>query len=341
MRIGWIGQHREGLPALRALLERGIPVEAAISLRPAAAQRTSGRADYRPVCRRFGLRLYEVDSVNDITTIELLRHLDLDLVFVIGWTQLVRPDVLRLARVGMIGAHASLLPADRGRAPINWALIHGAAVTGNTLFWLTERADAGDIIDQTSIPIGPYDTCESLYRLVAASNREMILRALPLLLEGQRPGRPQVLTGAPPLPARRPEDGWLDWTRSSHDVYNFVRALTRPYPGAFTASDADGRFTIWRCALLPDAAGVRGAPGEALGPVISPSEQACGQLIACGEGAIVILEIERPDGDVIRGHALSDLRWTGHRLGTHMRDTDLLGTGTEGTVYGDRGSRTA
>lgn len=119
MRIGWIGLHREGLPALRALLERGVPVEAAISLRPAAAQHASGRADYRPVCRRFGLRLYEVDSVNDITTIELLRHLDLDLVFVIGWTQLVKPEVLRLARLGMIGAHASLLPADQiGRAHV-------------------------------------------------------------------------------------------------------------------------------------------------------------------------------------------------------------------------------
>jgi methionyl-tRNA formyltransferase len=335
MRIGWIGLHREGLPALRALLERGVPVEAAISLRPAAALRASGRGDYRPVCRRFGLRLYEVDSVNDITTIELLRHLDLDLVFVIGWTQLVRPEVLRLARVGMIGAHASLLPDDRGRAPINWALIRGAAVTGNTLFWLTERADAGDIIDQTPIVIGPYDTCDSLYRRVAASNRDMILRALPLLLEGQRPGRPQVVTAAPPLPARRPEDGWLDWTRASHDVYNFVRALTRPYPGAFTTGDA-GRFTVWHCALLPAAAGVRGAPGEALGPVVSPSEPACGQLIACGQGAIVMLEIERPDGAVIRGHALSDLRWTGQLLGTQM-----LGTGTQGTGYGDLGSRTA
>lgn len=314
MRIGWIGLHREGLPALRALLERGVPVEAAISLRAAAAARWCGRTDYRPLCRRFGLRLYEVDSINDITTIELLRHLDLDVAFVIGWSQLLGPDVLRLARLGMIGAHASLLPVDRGRAPINWALIRGATCTGNTLFWLTDRADTGDIIDQIPIPITPYDTCESLYRRVAATNRDMILRALPSLLAGERPGRPQLGPVTPALPARRPEDGRVDWTRSSHDVYNFVRALTRPYPGAFSGHVGE-RITIWQCALLPTPVDPGVRPGQVLGPVVSPSEYACGQLVACGAGAVALMEIERAGGTVVRGHALSDLAWTGHVLG--------------------------
>jgi methionyl-tRNA formyltransferase len=316
MRVGWIGFHVEGLQALRALVERGVAIEAVVSLRPEAAASRSGHGEYRTLCRRLGLRLHEVDSINDADSIELLRGLDLDLAFVIGWTELLRPAVLSLARVGMIGAHASLLPRDRGRAPINWALIRGERQTGNTLFWLTAGVDAGDVIDQVPIPITPYDTCASLYRRVAEANRDMILRAMPALLAGERPGRPQETSSAAPLPKRRPEDGRLDWTRSSDEVYDFVRALTRPYPGAFTGTGPD-RLTIWRCACLPIAAGVGARPGEVLGPVVSPTGQACGQLVACGRGAIVLLEIARADGAIVRGRALSDLDWTGRVLDAH------------------------
>jgi methionyl-tRNA formyltransferase len=318
MRVGWIGFHVEGIPALRALVECGVTVEAVITLGQEAAARRSGNgsAQYRALCQRFGVRLHEVESINDAGSIELLRALDLDLAFVIGWTELLRPAVLSLARGGMIGAHASLLPRDRGRAPINWALIRGERHTGNTLFWLTAGVDNGPVIDQVTIPITPYDTCASLYRRVADANRDMILRVMPALLAGQRPGRPQGPPFGPPLPKRRPEDGCVDWTRSSDEVYDFVRALTRPYPGAFTGA-GDDRLTIWRCARLPATADLRARPGEVLGAVVSPSEQACGQLVACGRGAIVLLEVARADGAVLRGRALSDLDWTGSVLGAH------------------------
>jgi methionyl-tRNA formyltransferase len=106
----------------------------------------------------------------------------------------------------------------------------------------------------------------------------------------------------------------VDWTRSSADVYNFVRALTRPYPGAFSYL-GDDRIAIWHCALLP--AGMRGdaRPGEVLGPVVSPRAGACGQLVACGDGAVVVLEIQQGAAPVMRGRALSDLQWTGQLLG--------------------------
>jgi methionyl-tRNA formyltransferase len=317
MRVGWIGFHVEGLMALRALVECGVTIEGVVTLgQEAAAQRSgSGSTQYRTLCERFGLRLHEVESINDADSIELLRMLDLDLAFVIGWTELLRPSVLSLARAGMIGAHASLLPRNRGRAPINWALIRGERYTGNTLFWLTAGVDAGDVIEQAPIPITPYDTCASLYRRIAEANRDMILRAMPALLAGQRPGRPQGAPSGPPLPRRRPEDGLVDWTRSSDEIYDLVRALTRPYPGAFTGA-GDDRLTIWRCARLPAAAiGAGARPGEVLGPVVSPAEQACGQLVACGRGAIVLLEVARADGAIMRGRVLSDLDWTGRVLG--------------------------
>src|SRR5437667_9768196 len=104
----------------------------------------------------------------------------------------------------MIGAHASLLPGNRGSAPINWALIRGEHTSGNSLIWLAESVDGGDLIDQTEFPITPYDTCASLYDRFAASNRDMILRVLPRLLPGERPGSPHPPPRGPLLPRRLP-----------------------------------------------------------------------------------------------------------------------------------------
>jgi len=203
MRLGWIGCHQEGLPALHGVLESGVPVEGVISLTREVAATRSGAADYTALCQRYNIPLYQVASINDVEARELLRRLALDVVFVIGWSQILRPETLALARVGMIGAHASLLPQNRGSAPINWALIRGECVGGNSLLWLAESVDAGAVIDQTQFPITPYDTSASLYDRVAVSNRDMILRLLPRLLRGERPGTPQPRADAGVLPRRR------------------------------------------------------------------------------------------------------------------------------------------
>ena len=291
-----------------------MPVKGVISLKQNTTTKRSGAADYESLCRELKLPLYAVKNINDDTSLDLLRKLDLDLAFVIGWTQIVRPEALQLVRVGMIGAHASLLPHHRGRAPINWALIKGARRAGNSLFWLAEKVDGGEIIDQMTIDITPYDTCASLYEKVAHSNRKMILRVLPKLRRGERPGRPQPHTDEPLLPGRRPEDGLLGWSMSSTKVYDFVRALTRPYPGAFGWLNGK-RWTVWQCAILPGNCFPGAAPGENIGPVRSPVDGACGQAVACGEGAVVLLELEGEDGRILKGRQLSDQIWEGKMWG--------------------------
>lgn len=309
MRFGWIGVHQEGRPALAGLLDAGAPLVAAITLKRELAAFRSGADDYRALCERSGLPLYEVANINDETSLQLLRELALDVVFVIGWSQILKPATLQSARIGVIGAHASLLPHNRGSAPVNWALIKGEQMTGNSLMWLAEGVDAGDLIDQTAFCISPYDTCATLYDRVAESNRDMLLRVLPRLLAGERPGAAQRHTNEPVLPRRRPSDGLVDWSRDGATTYNFVRALTRPYPGAFSWLDKK-RWTIWQAALLPGPiAGMR--PGEILGPVVCPDEAACGQVVACGDGAIVLLELQADDGEVLRGRRLSEQPWTG------------------------------
>jgi methionyl-tRNA formyltransferase len=312
MRFAWVGSHWEGLAAFEALLDAGAPIVATVTLTADAAARRSGIADYASLCRRFDVPLHRVSDINAPPSVALLLSLDLDVLFVIGWSQILRPDALKSARRGVIGAHASLLPADRGSAPINWALIHGRRTTGNSLLWLAEGVDSGDIIDQIPICITPYDTCATLYGQVADTNRNMLLRLLPRLLAGERPGRPQPTATEPPLPRRRAADGLIDWAAPSGTVYDFVRALTRPYPGAFSHLDG-GRWTVWDAAWVALSDAPLGAPGQCLGPAVSPTADACGQAVACGRGALVLLEVEDADGRVLRGRDLAAQHWAGRR----------------------------
>ena len=311
LRIGWIGFHMEGLPAFEAILDQGTRLEAAITLAEEPRAKRSAAVRYDDVVQRYNVPLYKVRHINDPESVALLKNLDLDVAFVIGWSQIVGREALRTAKVGMIGAHAALLPHNRGSAPVNWAIIRGETEGGNTLIWLAENVDEGEIIDQTAFPITPIDTCATVYEKVAQSNCDMILRLLPKLMAGQRPARPQPSTDEPLLPRRRPQDGVIDWSRSSLDVYNFIRALTRPYPGAFSTLDGV-RYLIWEAALLPGDPYPHAQPGQALGPVVDPFPgDAGGQVVACSQGAIVVLEIEDPDGNSIRGPELANLEWKG------------------------------
>jgi methionyl-tRNA formyltransferase len=310
LRIAWIGFHQEGIPALQGLRDAGVPLVAVITLDEPAAAKRCATAEYSDVLSGWNVPLHRVHNINDEQTIQLLSEMNLDLLLVIGWSQILSSAALATARLGAIGAHASLLPHNRGSAPINWAIIRGEKTTGNTLIWLANNVDEGQIIDQIELPISPYDTCETLYQKVAESNQVMLQRVLPKLLAGERPGVPQPPSDEPLLPRRRPADGLLDWHQPAVNVYNFVRALTRPYPGAF--SFLDGRcWIIQSAALLPAVSMCSQLPGTVIGPVVSPVAEACGQVVACGSGCMLILEVEANDGTILKGSSLSDCEWTG------------------------------
>ena len=310
LKIGWIGFHQEGIPALRGLLESGVELEAVITLEQSALVKRSAAVGYADVLAPYGVALHEVSNINDASSISLLQSLDLDLLLVIGWSQILHKAVLAAARLGVIGAHASLLPHNRGSAPINWALIRGETTAGNTLIWLTEGVDEGSIVDQMEFSVTQYDTCETLYEKVAQTNHRMIERILPQLFSGRKPGRSQPHTHEPILPRRRPADGLLNWNQPAQKVYDFVRALTRPYPGAFSFLDGQ-RWIIQSCALLPDIGIGSESAGMILGPVVSPIAAACGLAVAGSDGTIMILELENSDGQILSGTALSDTKWTG------------------------------
>lgn len=314
MQFAWVGFHAEGLPALHALLGAGAPIGAVLTLTPELRAKRSGGIDYAPLCAEYGIPLHGITGINEPEAFEILGRLAPDVIFVIGWHQIVRPPVMRLARRGLIGAHASYLPHNRGSAPVNWAIIRGERAAGNTLMWLAEGVDEGDVIAQRAFPITPYDTCATLYARVAASNRDMLLEVLPRLMAGERPGQPQGHSTEPVLPRRRPADGTINWNAPAKSVYDFIRALTRPYPGAFSMLDGK-KWCVWDAALVPDTGPIPGtAPGDVLGPVVSPCASACGQMVACGSGAVILLELEDESGTALHGQRLSDEHWDGKRF---------------------------
>ena len=308
MKLGWIGIHEEGIPALDAVCSAGYQVQGVMTLAKEAAAGRAGSACYADICRPYHVPVYEVGHVNDDSSLEILKAWDCDVLVVLGWGQILSPEVLRLPKIGAVGAHASLLPRNRGSAPVNWAIINGEAQTGNSLIWLVPDVDAGDVIDQRSFPISSYDTCRTIYDAVAESNRDMLLSVLPKLEDGMIPGSAQPESNAPLLPRRRPRDGAIDWQNSTSQIYNLIRAVTRPYPGATTEFQGQA-FKIWTAAAMPELkTGL--PPGTPIGPVRSPRPEGCGQLVATGDGAILILEAENGLGRVLTGRELCEQNWT-------------------------------
>ena len=310
MNIVWIGFHEEGLPAFKATLENGNKVSAFITLdEDAYAKRSAGSRDYESFCQKYGVEYFTVSTIKGDAAYEIIKNSKPDLLVVLGWSEILPSKLLQIPTIGTIGTHAALLPHNKGSAPINWAVIHGEKVTGNTMMWLSEKVDSGFIIDQIEFPITMYDTCKTLYDQVAETNAVMLQRLISKLKAGVKP----VLdisneNSEPILPRRRPKDGLLDWQQSAEEIYNFIRALTIPYPGAFTFWNGK-KYIIWKANILPLATGVDA--GVILGKSYGFSDNSCGFVVGTTTNAILITEIEDENGIVYSGKELNDLNLEG------------------------------
>ena len=301
IKIVWVGFHKEGLKAFKDTLERGYKVAGFITLDEAAfSKRSAGSREYEQVCNNYSVPYYTVDTIKGEEAYEIVKELSPDLLVVLGWSEILPESLLLIPTIGTVGTHAALLPHNRGSAPINWALIHGEKETGNTMMWLTPQVDAGKIIDQIAFKITPYDTCKTLYDRVAETNAEMLEKLLESLECGIKPeSEIENKTDEPILPRRRPKDGLIDWSLSGSDIYNFIRALTDPYPGTFTYLNGQ-KWLIWKASLLPILS--NDTPGTIIGKTYGFSENSCGYLIATGENVILLTEME------------SDRRYSGREL---------------------------
>lgn len=180
---------------------------------------------------------------------DAVRRADADFIFSFYYRQMLPPDLLGLARYGAYNMHGSLLPKYRGRAPVNWAILNGETETGATLHEMTAKPDAGAIIDQIAIPILPDDDAPTVFAKVTVAAEQTLWRALPGLMDGSATPRLNDIGHGSYFGVRRPEDGRIDWKLPLQNIYNLIRAVAPPYPGAFCDVGAH-RFTITRARPL-------------------------------------------------------------------------------------------
>lgn len=246
MRIGFITCVSLGESCLEELADLGADLVYLGTLHDDLATKKSGRVYLDDFAGKHGVPLNKFGNMNDSDALQAIHDAELDWLYVIGWSQMARHDVLAAPSRGVIGIHPTLLPQGRGRAAIPWAIIKGLTMTGVTMFKLDEGMDTGPILGQVAVPVAPDETSSTLYEKVAAAHRALIRQTYPGIVDGTIELVPQDESSATEWPGRKPSDGLLNPEEMmSADVDRYVRALTRPYPGAFIRLDDAKIMRIW------------------------------------------------------------------------------------------------
>jgi methionyl-tRNA formyltransferase len=232
-----------------------------------------------------------------------------DLMLVVSWRYLIPAQVYKRARLGAFVFHDSLLPAYRGFAPTVWAMVNGETHTGATLFEIAEDVDMGDIIGQQHVPIGSEETIATVMDRVTLAYLRLLEQNLTTLLANSAPRRPQDHSGASYTCRRLPADNQIDWFAPTRSTFNLIRAVTEPYPGAYTWLKGT-KLRIWKAALL---AADRNYVGRVPGRVVEVLP-GTGAVVLTKDGTILIKEVQMEQGQrVCAAEVLNSLSMTlGH-----------------------------
>ncbi len=297
-RILFCGYREVGHGVLEHLLAIGAPV-VAVATHPTAVEEEGLWPSVEELAVRSQIPLLLSGRVRSQAFFRALELLEIDMIVSAYYRRVLPARVLALAHRGAYNLHPSLLPAYRGRAPINWALLRGETRTGVTLHEMVEEPDAGPIVAQVSVAIAPEDDAGTLSRKLAQAAIRLFADTWPALERGDCQPRPQDESRAFRVGRRTPEDGRIDWRAPSEEIRNLVRAVAHPFPGAFWG-DGDARVTIWRCALADSSVNSGLAPGTLV-------TTALGKGFCCGDGGVLVpLEAQFGRGPKLRGEALAE-----------------------------------
>lgn len=285
LRVAFAGTGAFAVPSLQALAATGRLVLVITQPdRPAGRGLKPTPPPVKEAARRLGLPLFQPHSINSPEALDHLRGLGLDLLVVAAYGQLLKPEVLSLPRLGCVNVHASLLPNYRGAAPVAWAILNGERITGVTTFLMDEGMDTGPILLQREVEIGPDETRGELDARLAQVGAELIEATVAGLAAGTIEPKPQPKQGTL-APRLKKEQGRIDWDWPAGKVHNWVRGM-HPWPVAFTTFR--GRH------LKLHRSRVVGPPSRNSPPgTILPHRR--GLIVACGEGAVELLEVQ-PEG---------------------------------------------
>ena len=288
-RIVMCGCAEVGASLIGSLIDAGVRFSHVVALTPEQGRKydVSGYADLRRIAERHGIQTYvpKTYALTDPDDVAFFRDNRFDLLIQGGWQRLFPQEVLAALSIGAVGVHGSadFLPKGRGRSPLNWSLIEGRKRFLLHLFLMRPGVDDGDVFAVEDFDITPFDDIETLYLKVSLCTRRMLLRHLPDLLSNKLELRPQA--GEPSYyPKRTPDDGRIDWENMDvGQIYDFIRAQTRPYPGAFGA--LDGRtLRIWKARPFDTRIDY---PGAGYGAVV---ERFGARLVVNCRGGLLLVE---------------------------------------------------
>ncbi|MFQ0830317.1 bifunctional UDP-4-amino-4-deoxy-L-arabinose formyltransferase/UDP-glucuronic acid oxidase ArnA [Serratia fonticola] len=319
--------HDIGCAGLKALTEAGYDVQAVFTHTD-----DPGENNFFSSVARQGAELelpvYAPEDVNHPLWVERIRELQPDIIFSFYYRNMLSDEILALAPKGGFNLHGSLLPRYRGRAPINWALVNGETETGATLHKMVKRPDAGDIVGQHKVAISQQDTALTLHKKVLEAAQVVLKEQLPKLKDGTASLTEQNEADASYFGRRTAADGEIQWQKSAHEINNLVRAVTEPYPGAFSYL-GQRKVIVWRARVLDTA------HDKQPGTVLSTTPL----VIACGEGALEIVAGQSESGLYVQGNRLaaemgmvSDVRLAAKPSSVMKRRTRVLILGVNGFI---------
>lgn len=238
-----------GFECLSELMESGVEVVAVFTHEDDPDEERWFRS-VRSLADENGLPVYLPPRLGD-DEVRLIRGICPDLIFSFSYRAIIPVSILESAPLGAFNIHGALLPKYRGRACINWAVLNGETRTGVTLHHMVARVDEGRIVDREAVTIDQDDTAHDVFKKLIPAARRMLHRSLPSILRGDAYGEEQDESQASYFGRRRPEDGLIDWTKSAREIHNLVRALTHPFPGAFSFLGGKKLF-LWKTKPHPE-----------------------------------------------------------------------------------------
>jgi methionyl-tRNA formyltransferase len=282
--------HEMGYACLSELLALGAPIVALFTHADNPAEEIWWRS-CGELARCHGIPVFMTDNFDQRWQARV-GEMQPSVLYSFFYRNLLPEELLGIAPLGSFNLHASLLPKYRGRSPVNWMIINGERQTGVTLHHMVARADAGDIVAQQAMEIAEDDTALKLYRKLAPLGASLIREYHPLISAGRAPRRVQDLGAGSYFGRRRPEDGRIDWNWSARRIFNLVRGVTHPYPGAFGLIDGR-KLMVWEARVVHDS-GKFGESGRIIGTDGDAIE------VAAGEGSLLILRAQlngEPEAD--------------------------------------------
>lgn len=319
--------HDIGCAGLKALTEAGYDVQAVFTHTD-----DPGENNFFSSVARLGAELdlpvYAPEDVNHPLWVDRIRELQPDVIFSFYYRHMLSDEILSLAPLGGFNLHGSLLPRYRGRAPVNWALVNGETETGATLHKMVKRPDAGDIVGQQKVTIADNDTALTLHKKVLEAAQAVLKEQLPKLKNGTASFTKQDESQASYFGRRTAADGEILWHKSAKEINNLVRAVTEPYPGAFSYL-GQRKLIVWRSRVLDTQ------HDKQPGTVLSTAPL----VISCGEGALEIVAGQNESGLYVQGSRLAqemgivtDVRLAAKPNAVMKRRTRVLILGVNGFI---------